>query len=393
MNTVTAQNTKNVFFADGLLLIGFGIHCTLKGMMLPYIKEEFMISYSQSGLLVTSSTVGFALSAVLSGKLSEKLGPVRLLTIHAALMALASLMILFAPSVAWIIAAFFLSGISYCGAESMSTSVIKSYSYPGREDKTVSSVFSFYMVGGMLASLLCYLILRTGAPWRVSYALAGAICMIAALAIRTIPERPIAGAGNVLGLQLKELFGNRVFLCLCIASAIFSGVETSTHNWIATVIRDGTPFEAADTYILLALFYLSITIGRVICTQILTRARTKDVVSTALFLSMVLLLALSYVGRPALVWVLTAAFGLCTSALYPMLISLTSGQADGGAVYSATFFAISIGNITTNALLGFIADAYSVNATFRFDGALLGVALVFVLLSELKKKKQIRPDL
>lgn len=380
--------THDVFFADKLLLMGFGIHCSLKGMMLPYIKSEFLISYTQSGLLITASTVGFALSAALSGKLSEKVGPVRLLTIYAFLMALSSVIIMAAPSITWIIIAFFLSGISYCGTESMSTSVIKSFSDPGCEDKTVSSVFSFYMIGGMLASLICYAVLKTGVPWRITYVIAGLICLSAGLLISRIPERPMQHVAKGLSRQIGELLTNRVFVFLCLASAIFSGVETSTHNWITTFIKDGTSFGAAETYLLLALFYVSITVGRIICTKILNRTDTRTVVSAALLLSTLLLLTLSYARRPAFVWVLTMTYGLCTSALYPMLISLTSGQASGGTVYSVTFLAISIGNISTNALLGVIADVYSVNATFRFDGVLLGLALTCVLLSSVNNKKQ-----
>lgn len=390
MKTLTKSTSRDVFFADKLLLAGFGIHCSLKGMMLPYIMDEFLISYTQSGLLVTASTVGFAISALLSGKLTEKISQVRLLAIYALLMFVSSLMIMFAPSISWIIVAFFLSGICYCGTESMSTAVIRSFSLPGREDKTVSSVFAFYMIGGVLASLICYFILKTGTPWRFTYVIAGTPCLIAGIKILGIPDKPIEKTAKVFSLQIRELFTNRVFVYLCLAAAVFSGVETSTHNWITTFIKDGTSFGAAETYILLALFYLSITVGRIICTGILnkTKTKTKTLVEAVLLFSTLVLLALSYAGNTALVWTLTMAYGLCTSALYPMLISLTSGQAAGRAVYSVTFLAISVGNIATNALLGVIADVFNVKATFRFDGILLGFALAFVVLSEMKAKKQ-----
>ena len=384
------SDQRAVILAEKILLAGFGIHCSLKGMLLPYIKAEFLISYTQSGLLIASSTVGFALSALFSGKIAEKVGQMQLLSFYALMMSLTALVIILANTIDWIIVAFFLSGITYCGVESLSTSIIKKHSPAGKEDKTVSSVFAFYMVGGIVSSLICFFILRFNGNWRIAYSVAGIPCFAASVLLFIQSKNSLAVSSDNsfnfsnLGFYLR----NKSFLFMCLATALFSGVETSTHNWITVFITDGAQLKADETCVLLALFYICITFGRVVCTKILNHADTRVVASSALGLSFITLLALSFAKSTAFVWILTALYGFCTSALYPMLVSVTSGICEGAIAYSLTFISISIGNISTNSLMGVIADAFGVRSTFRFDGLLIALSILFVALSFMRKRKK-----
>lgn len=382
MDLITSASNKNVKHVDMLVFTGFGIHSALKGILLPMIKASFDISYTQSGLLLTATTLGFFLAAMISGKASEKLGQLKLLALYAFLLTASAFTVAAAPVIEYVVAAFFVSGMCYGGIESVSTPLLKRF-YAGEEDRVINAVFAFYMAGGLIAALFGFVVVTYGIDWRWCYITVGAVCALAGLAaVRLSDSRQAVSTQPIDLSQLKTLGHNRTFLLLCLASALFSGVETSAHNWLATFMSDGAHLGAGASCILLAMFFLSICMGRAICGKLLLRHDAKNICQVLVPLSGVVLIGISFMTSPPLIWVSTAMFGLASSGLYPMLASVTSGAAKESMAYTATFVSISLGNITANALLGLIADQFGVRSTFRFDSILLFAvaAILFIVI-------------
>ena len=190
------QHPGWMFSSLGLLplfmIAHFGHHIinSLAIPLLPMIRQDFGLDYTQSGLLVAALTIPYGLSQVPAGWLADRLGPRILLTIGISGVAIAGLLAGLSHNYALILICFAAMGVTGGGYHPAAPPLISAVVEP----KNRGRAMGLHMVGGSAPFFLAPLIavaLASAWGWRGTFI---------ALAIPTI----------LLGVVLYLILGRRL---------------------------------------------------------------------------------------------------------------------------------------------------------------------------------------
>ncbi|MDP8958130.1 MAG: MFS transporter [Actinomycetota bacterium] len=164
-----------------------------------FLIDDFGLSHSQLGWLVTGVAGVAALASPAAGRATDALGGKTVLLATFSVAALTTLGMAAAPSYAWLLAFALLSGIGNAGCNPATNKLISSQLPPGRRGLTMGVKQSGVQGGLFLAgALLPPAALAFG--WRLALSLAGMFHLLAALvAWRVIPPDPVAAEAAVVG--------------------------------------------------------------------------------------------------------------------------------------------------------------------------------------------------
>ncbi len=363
-----------------VVFLGYGMHCALKGILLPPIISEFSISYTQSGLLLASITVAFLLSVVTFGKFAQKAGQRAAITYNIFGLVLSSLLIVLAHDILVVMFSLILSGWCHGGIECGMTAIVKRYN-PERSDIAINSVFSFFCIGSCLSAFMGGYFVYSGFGWRLCYVVVFFISLLGAVFSLFIVDKGENSMPKISFAQLGTVLKNKPFIIGCLAIALFAGIETSTNNWMTTFLTQGSDMNIFKSSNIAALFYASLYVGRIFCGRMLRYYNPRKISIYMCVGGSFIILIVSVINTPGLMWFAIAAFGFMISGLYPLLLSAASSMASEGVVYSVIFMAISFGNILVESTIGVVADVFGIQSTFRFNGILLGLLALFIYIN------------
>lgn len=174
----------------GLTILFDGYDLTIYGAALPSMIKEFGISPAQAGAIGSWALVGMMLGAIIGGALSDTVG--RKPTIIGSVM----LYSIFTGAVFWadtptqVAVLRFCAGLGIGGVMPNAVGLVADYAPTRNRHALVSLMFSGYMVGGVLASLVAIVAIPTFG-WRSIY-LMGALplLLVVPALVRYLPESP-----------------------------------------------------------------------------------------------------------------------------------------------------------------------------------------------------------
>lgn len=368
-----------------LIQFSFGMHCVLKGVCLPRIIDEYGISYTVSGLLLTAGTFGYIIGALISGIAGEHFGKNRVLSFVMLLLTLTAISVSTIRSLAAIILSIFLSGICYSIIESLSTDILNNNNIPVGH---ISLIFGMYCPGAAVVALLSGILVSGNYDWRICYFLSAIVCIVAfavSVQLKNPEQQPQkTGRSSITAASLKAIFRNSVFVVGCFGMMLFSGVESATYSWFATFFTKSVKLTYLQSSLITVELYVSIFVGRYIQKKLDLKNDTKTMLIVLTLVSSIILVVISALKQTVAIAILMAVFGLTMSVVYPTLAVLVSGLDNSGYTYSLTFFFAGIGNLLMNSLMGKIADKVHLSGSVVFSAILL--FLVSVLLTVIKNK-------
>ncbi len=170
-----------VTFFDGFdqLLIAYA---------LPALRTQYRLDTAATTVIITVGSVGMLLGAVVTGRLADRFGRVKVVTWCLVLYSLTSLLAAFAPGIGWLQAARFLQGIGIGGEVLVAASYISEIIGARRRGRFVL-IYELAFVGGLAVAALgsAWVVPQFG--WRALFA-AGALPVLIAIGLRRVPESP-----------------------------------------------------------------------------------------------------------------------------------------------------------------------------------------------------------
>lgn len=377
---VRTTDPANINAISATVLFGFGMHCILRGIVLPAIKADLGITFMQSGALLVSSTAGYMVVAMLTSKISEKAGHCTSLSIYACGLMCTALLIALSSNVLALTVFFFITGGCYGGVECVVTALVKQYN-PSNSAIILNWVFSFYCLGCIVVALLGGWFVYAGIGWRAAFLVVAVICAIGF--VFSLFLRDTAGTEDTAVdlAQLKKLLKNPPFLLSCFIVMLLSGAETSTNNWLTTFLTAGVEINILESSILAAIYFASVYVGRKFFIRLMKHRDASAISAIACLASAILITMVSFVADRRLMLVGIVAFGIAVSPLYPSLIALTGSLASEPLMYSFMFVCISLGNMGVNYLMGAVADILGVKTTFLINAAIFFVVMCLIVVN------------
>ncbi|MFW5688897.1 MAG: MFS transporter [Spirochaetota bacterium] len=145
---------------SGLIALLAGAHfahhvlTALLAPLLPFIRDEFTLSYAQSGVVTSAFTVAYGVAQLPAGWLSDKVGPRYLLLVGITGVAGAGALVGLSPTFALLLGALVLLGVAGGGYHPASSAVISRFVAPARRGRALG----VHIIGGSSSHFLAPLI-------------------------------------------------------------------------------------------------------------------------------------------------------------------------------------------------------------------------------------------
>jgi MFS family permease len=154
-----------------LFVLAHFAHHLLGGLLtplLPFIRDEFVLDYTQAGLVISAFTLSYGISQLPAGWLADHIGPRKLVTIGISGIAFFGLMVGLSTTYIMMIVFLVLMGVAGGGYHPASTPLISA----SVESKSQGQVLGLHQVGGTASGFLAPLVaIATAATlgWRGSF--------------------------------------------------------------------------------------------------------------------------------------------------------------------------------------------------------------------------------
>jgi len=375
----------------------FGASMTIFGAAIPKILRLYSWSYSEAGLVLAASSVGYFTSTFISGFLVKRVGSRYLVFATLATEGLSLLFFARLPSVALNAGLNFLIGFGQGGTEVVSNVTVIRLERDGKS-RLMNLLHASFCVGAFIGPLGVAGLLSAALSWRVVFpALGITILLVSALIItRRFPEPsdeeiPVSAPPGEMTPELpteesslrQTLIG--VYFTMIL---LYVGVELSMTNWSAEffVIRLGTA-EGAGA-MMVALLWIGMFAGRLGLSFFYhgTRQETVLLLLNGISACFLLLMLVSTSRIVSAVFVFCIGVGL--SGVYPLVMSLVGKQSRSSVAVGVVSKGGGVGSFSFPFILAFIADRIGLYRAFYFC---LFVAVIMLILAAVLHKRLSKP--
>jgi predicted MFS family arabinose efflux permease len=358
----------------GLLSLNFGIlffDRNALNFLMPFVQPDLGLSNTQVGMFSSALSLTWALSGLLVGRISDKMGSRKPVVVIATLaFCICSFVSGMASSFFMLLGARLLMGAAEGGVMPVSHSMIVSEVDPEKRGMAmgVAQNLGSNLLGSGLAPLLLVPV-AAAYGWREGFFLAAAPGLVTAALIWFTLREPPAHAEDEghAKVTLREAFGNRnVLLCALIAILLVSYLVVCW-AFMPLFLTKGRGFDPGTMSWLMATLGISAGIGSFVVPAISDAIGRRPVMILFSFLGVILPLAgLYYHGST---WVLAAIFffGWGLNGLFPMFMATIPAESvDPRLTATLTGVVMGtgevLGGVLSPFLAGTLADRFGISA-------------------------------
>jgi fucose permease len=318
----------------------------------------------QIGLLMTVQNIGFMISVLLSGALSDSLDKTKILFAGSAVLAVAFYFFYLSKYFSVNLAIMFFIGVGMGSYEGVTDAML--LDLHDRRESLFIGINHFFVTIGSLMITLYLLFLQMN--WRRSSTQSGIIVTALALFFLLARLEPGGKGSERLAVRLRFLMSERAVGLLFAATICGVGIELGTVGMMTTYLMEIRGFTQVTSKVALIILLAGIASGRMLVGIFSRKQQIPNFIillfcSAAVFLSLYSFLDLGYYT-----YVLVYFTGMTISALLPLIITLGGlmYKEYSGTVLGIIKFGIPIGGI----FIPFFFSLASRYASFRVALAL-----------------------
>lgn len=374
MNAGKARSSGYQVWVTALLSLNFGIlffDRNALNFLMPFVQPDLQLSNTQVGMFSSALSLTWALSGLLVGRISDKLGSRKPVVVIATIaFCLCSFISGAASSFLMLLGARLLMGAAEGGVMPVSHSMIVAEVAPERRGLAmgVAQNLGSNLLGSGLAPLLLVPV-AVAVGWRTGFYLAALPGLVtAALIWFTLREPPVEAHDDAAPkVTLREAFGHRnVILCALISILLVSYLVVCW-AFMPLFLTKARGFDPDTMSWLMATLGISAGLGSFAVPAISDVIGRRPVMIFFSFLGVILPLGGLYYEGSA--WVLAAIFffGWGLNGLFPMFMAtIPSESVDPRLTATLTGVVMGtgevLGGVLSPFLAGTLADAYGLAA-------------------------------
>jgi len=377
------KETQFLYLALLSNFVLFGVTLTIIGATIPEIIRTFDWSYTITGIVLSSGSVGYFSSSFLSGFLIKKFGSKRILVGGLFLGAIGLLLFARHSSPLFNLSLTFLLGVGQGGTETVTNVCVIQMEKEG-ESRLMNLMHAAFCLGAIIGPFFTGMLIATG-RWQVAYRLSAAACFLVGvlflfLSFAHIRQEKLEtkSGGKTASILLQPLLVVS-FLILF----LYVGTELGTSAWVAEYYVKILKTSSSVGAYIVSLFWTGLFLGRLsISLWYKERSQSGLLIFLASLCTIALLCAVSIKNT----WGAGFSFfvaGLGYSAIYPVVMGLVGKYFQHGQSVAVGFVAMGggIGAFMFPFLMAFISDQLGLRQGFFFYAGvnILMVALTIVV--------------
>jgi fucose permease len=297
------------------------------GPMSDAVKGQYQLSNVMSTLLSFFVFIAFAVFSVPGGLLAARIGKKKLLLLGLGLNAIACLVpSLQAPSFGLLLGCIFLLGVGTTFLQVAGNPIMRDVSAEGRYSRNLAFAQGIKGIGSTastyLVTALTAIVLFKGMGWRGTFPLFFVLMAVAFLGVALVKvEETKSDAPPSIGSSLG-LLGEPVFFLAVLGIFLYVGAEASMGRFLFPTLKGIGMDEATAGKFGPALFFLLLTIGRLLGSAVLTIMTPRTCFRLSALLGLLGAGAIM-TGSQTLAVAGVFAAGLGFANIWPMLFSIT----------------------------------------------------------------------
>lgn len=375
-----------------LSLLVFGLFDSLKGSTISSLLGEMELSYSLGGAIVMGQYAGYFAATFLAGRMLDHFGH-KVTLIFAGICMLTGVTGYAASSVVPLLLIFiFCIGMGLGTFELSGSNIITVY-YPEKKGRYLNILTAIAGIGAILSPMIVSGLFRGGFSWRMVYYFGLVVLIPVTVYFLLIKSPSMHGTGQT-GDSAKEKTKKGIavslfrydFLFMYLVNFLYMAAEMGIATWIVEFyIKEGM-YSSAEGTRFLSLFYIGITLGRIVGSVFVDRmGRLNSVLFASAGACFCILTGIS--GSPAL-GVCVAASGIFCSVVFPTATAVISGfpEGDSGRVQGFYFACGGLGGMFGPWIMGIMSDHFGIKWGMLSGGVFL--AGIFFVLVILKRKQK-----
>lgn len=375
---MNAYRQRLVFAAACVGMLLFGIVLTTLGAVLPSIIERLGLDRTEAGSLLALMSLGILAGSLVFGPVVDRRGYKGMLAAAVVLIALGLEGIAFAPSVALLAVAAILIGFGGGVINGGTNALVADISAEGRASG-LSYLGVFFGIGAFGVPLVLGLLRErfgdAGVVAGIGALVAFVVVYIAAIRFPE-PKQP-------QGFPLRQAAGllrDPALVLLGVILFFESGMEITVGGWTATYVNQELALSPERSLYLLSLYWLGMTLARLIQGWLLTRVSTVAVLFSSLGVAfagaLVLIGARTTVAAGAGTFLAGAGF----AAVFPVILGYVGDRYErlSGTAFGVVLVMALMGGTALPYVTGVLGDAFGLRPSLAIVPAgLICVALLF----------------
>jgi len=398
---VSARNGRGMKKKDvnslGLLMPSHAvIHLffTSLGVLLPLIRSQFGLSYTQIGLLAFSLSALSAVGSVPMGFIADRTNQLRVISYMFFVIAALAPLLLLATNVVLLFLLLGLLRLSMALFHPAAQTHL-SHRYPTKR----GAVFGLYEVGGSLGMIIAPLLavsIASAWSWESVYAAYALPSLLLAFGIVRVTQGRAALSHNSNSRSVvrfregfRTILGSRRLRLIYGTQGAYACIFAVTLSYFSIFLVDLHEFTVLHASYLLTLLLCGGVLGRFIGGRASDRWGRNRVIGLGFVVLVPFLFLFSFLqGWPVLA-VLSFFFGLTLHAILPVITASIGdyATAEMGLTYGIQFLVGAGCGSVCSLLAGILADAFGVAVIFLFLTAacVIGLACAYLLALENRK--------
>ncbi len=352
------QNKRRLlFFTLCLSYIATGIVTILPGPTLTLIAKHVQVPLDVAGWAFTASSLGFTAGVLASGVISNRFGSKVLLMCGTATMGMMALVVPWTHSFIVLLVSEFVLGIGFSFVD-VSVNVIVTLAFHDVLGETMNNLHSTFGFGALVGPLLLSLALQTVHDPTWAFAV-GTIMALVTLLLLISQRVPTVAKRSELPQEkqlhrnsMRGIFVQAALWFMALQMFLYVGAEVSFGDWITTAVRQGAAVSLVIAAPAATLFWLGLTVGRLLGAQILRHGMLNEKQ----------LLYISFIGG--------SAAGLIVAA-FPYILWLGFGA----SLLVGFFFGPIFPSVMTLASRRFVHALNAVSSVLLFSAGASGIAI------------------
>lgn len=361
----------------GILLFAIAIVSTER--LIPRFKTEFLLTHSQAGAILSANMLGFLISILLGGIISDYSSKKRLILAGFLLSGTGGILIFLAKSYFMLLLGGLFIGISGGLLEGI-LSIVIMLVFKEKPGMAMNLTQIFFGIGAGIAPFFATLFRE----WRFAYSLIAILSFL--LLFVTIPSTIPETRSNEKLKEITNLFTNPLFLLAAMGMFFYSCTETGIVGWISSLFIEELETSKLWGTLSLSAYWFAQFVGRATVGLKVDRFSPEKIISILFFISGLTLSGALTLHITNLSFIFFSLTGFVMAPIWPTIIadarmrfSKTPGAAVGGIAAMG-----SLAGMIIAPLIGKIADLYTISrglyltVATSIAGCLIYIAIILI---------------
>jgi FHS family glucose/mannose:H+ symporter-like MFS transporter len=368
-------------FAALFSLTVFAVSANIIPSILLRAASDFNISPELMSGATTVQFAGFIAATILGGIFADLMGK-KTVFLAACFFTMSGAVIWYcAGSLGMIFLGSLTMGMGGGILESMSSALLSDL-FPHKRKLYLNLSQAAYCIGAASGPFLIGMLLgMEEVSWRVIFLFLAAMAAVL-LIFYSLSRIPKSIEEESISLQIfTRIMKKWSFICPCIVIFLYVFAETVHMVFINYYLR--RHFQAPENWAVygLSIFWLSMTLGRMICAFIPESVSYRKIIASLMFAGGLLMFSQLFVQQWQVGIVIFALTGFVFSGTWPLIIGLTAKINPGysGTVIGVTVAAGAVGTVAAAPVMGLCFNLLPLSYAFTFASVSMFTGCVLIL--------------